>query len=381
MSIGLYDMDMNTYTLVPFNLEIMKLAAYYKKKGEIVVLSPTYCPERHTKFIIRKDYNDGNYPPQFATTPNVEYGGNAFTNNTYKPLPLEIEMMKPDSSIYTKMQSVIEQAAGYETATKKKIFKNMMEAEHCRLSLDGKTIWGNYEKQFHYLPAARNLMLHDYDLAAIPGSFEVVQDILAHARTDGWATRVGMKYPVRVHQGEDLLKWCSLRPNSTFYSLEYDGVIPNDAFNEFVGQVREQSIYKQLDYYITAGSCDPNDFIKNSLPQIFKQVIISRSYRVFFTLKYEDEFFFDPMWEKVIELMNFYHNSLSSADTSTYLCKIGNDTMYDFANNTTNKKSWYSGEIYSRNEIREIFAFVRENQPELFQMFYECTANSLGGKL
>jgi hypothetical protein len=31
MSIGLYDVDMNTYKLVPFNLELMKIAAYYKK--------------------------------------------------------------------------------------------------------------------------------------------------------------------------------------------------------------------------------------------------------------------------------------------------------------------------------------------------------------
>ena len=29
MSVGLYDMDMATYTLVPFNLELMKLSAYY----------------------------------------------------------------------------------------------------------------------------------------------------------------------------------------------------------------------------------------------------------------------------------------------------------------------------------------------------------------
>ena len=47
MSVGLYDMDMATYTLVPFNLELMKLSAYYKKKREVVILSPIFTPERH----------------------------------------------------------------------------------------------------------------------------------------------------------------------------------------------------------------------------------------------------------------------------------------------------------------------------------------------
>ena len=62
MSIGIMDADMATYTLVPFNLEVMKLSAYYKRKGEIVVLSPHFTPERNTKFIYRKDYNDGDFP-------------------------------------------------------------------------------------------------------------------------------------------------------------------------------------------------------------------------------------------------------------------------------------------------------------------------------
>ena len=48
---------------------------------------------------------------------------------------------------------------------------------------------------------ARQLMLHDYDLGAINGSFEEVQRILKRARTDGWATRLGMKFPVQCHDG------------------------------------------------------------------------------------------------------------------------------------------------------------------------------------
>ena len=77
MSIGLYDQDMATYTLVPFNLELMKLSAYYKKKREVVVLSPYFTPERHQKFHLRKDFDDGNFIMGIEKIPNLEYGGYA----------------------------------------------------------------------------------------------------------------------------------------------------------------------------------------------------------------------------------------------------------------------------------------------------------------
>ena len=46
MSIGLYDDDFMRYAPVCFNLDLMKLSTYYKRKKEVVVLSPTLEPER-----------------------------------------------------------------------------------------------------------------------------------------------------------------------------------------------------------------------------------------------------------------------------------------------------------------------------------------------
>lgn len=121
MSIGIMDADLSTYVLVPFNLEVMKLSAYYKKKREIVVFSPSFTPEKNTKFIYRKDYNDGDFPKNLTKAPNVEYGGLAFSNNVYAPLPREIEIMRPDSSIYEKAEAIIMATPG-RTREKKKIF-------------------------------------------------------------------------------------------------------------------------------------------------------------------------------------------------------------------------------------------------------------------
>ena len=122
MSVGIMDADMATYTLVPFNLEVMKLSAYYKKKGEIVVLSPSFTPERNTKFIYRKDYNDGDFPTGLTKAKNVEYGGLAFSNNIYVPLPREIEVMRPDTEIYARMEQVIKSA---KSGNRKKIYQNI----------------------------------------------------------------------------------------------------------------------------------------------------------------------------------------------------------------------------------------------------------------
>ena len=380
MSVGIMDADMATYTLVPFNLEVMKLSAYDKKKGEIVILSPFFTPNRNTKFFYRKDYYDGNFPRDLTHYDNVEYGGLAFSNNIYKPLPLEIERMRPDSTIYANMESVIRGGPGRDRE-KKKIFQNMIDGEHCRLSLDGKTIWEDYPRQFKFLSAARNLMIHDYDLGAVEGSFQEVKKILERARTDGWATRIGMKFPVQISNGQDLLNWSSLNTNSTFYSLRYDGVIDDDAFAAWVGACREKAVYSQMEYHITSSRYEANEFVEHLLPKIFRQVIISRSYRVFFSLKYDEGFFPDKRWEDVIQLFNYYHNSYAAEPLTRYFNMIANDTLFNFAANSQQKPKSYYGEVFNKDKIREIFVFVRDNHYPLFKDFYECTAEKLGGKL
>lgn len=377
MSVGIMDADLCRYLLVPFNLECMKMSAYYKRHNQLVVFSPIFVPERHEKFIYRKDYEDGEYPLNLLSTSNVEYGGLAFSNNKYKALPIDIEKMKPDSSLYNKMHTALK-----GNQTKDKLWQNMMTAEHIRLSLDGHSIWSDYGRQFHNLKNARNLMLHDYDLNAIEGGFEEVKKIMQRARTDGWATRLGMKFPVQIDDGQTLLNWSEFKTNSMFFGVRYNGVIDDDAFNEWVGVCRERAVFSSIDYHVTSSSYDENHFIKVLLPKILRQVIISRSYRIFFTLNYDEGFFTDSRWGNVIQLFNFYHNSLNSVGVARYLNKIPTDTLFDFAKATSDSPEWYyQGKCFTQTQIRKIFQFVRENNYELFKDFYECSATTLGGKL
>lgn len=379
MSIGIMDADMSTYTLVPFNLEVMKLSAYYKRKGEIVVLSPSFTPHRNTKFIYRKDYDDGEFPRGLTTYGNVEYGGLAFSHNIYQPLPLEIEKMRPDTSIYSKMESKI---LGPSTSERRKIYQNMMTAEHCRLSLDGKTIWPDFTRQFRNLKEARNLMIHDYNLGEVENSFDTVRRLLTRARTDGWATRVGMKFPIQVSDGQEFLNWASLRANSTFYSLRYNGVMDNDCFAEWVQRNYEKANYSQMEYHVTDARYDENHFTTFLLPKILRQVIFSRSYRVSFSLTYDEGYFKDPMWEEVIRLFNFYHTSFLGETEAVFYKKIEDDTLFDFAAHTMKRPyGTYGSDAMTVEQVRKIFQFVREHNYPLFKDFYECNARSLGGKL
>jgi hypothetical protein len=164
MSIGLFDLDMAEYVYVPFNLELMKIGGYYKKKGEVVVLSPIFSPFRHQKFYIRKDIDDGKYPA-LAQYKNIVYGGYAFTGEKYVPMESKFEKRIPDKQIYLTFQK------SFREKSRKKAteFRQMLMGEHGRLSLDDSTIWEDYECQFEKLSrTSKNklIIFHDYDLVA-----------------------------------------------------------------------------------------------------------------------------------------------------------------------------------------------------------------------
>ena len=87
---------------------------------------------------------------------------------------------------------------------------------------------------------------------------------------------------------------------------------------KYVGAVKEKAIFSQMEYNIGTSSYTADDFVKLYLQQIFRQVLISRSFRVRFSLKYDDDFFFDPRWARVIDLINFFHGSYLSQPTSRF---------------------------------------------------------------
>lgn len=375
MSVGLYDDDFATYTHVPFNLELMKYSTFYKGRGEIVALTPFFVPERYTKFIIRKDYFDGRFPPNFLDYDNVTYGGLAFTNNKYVPLDEEIEAQVPDTSIYAKFENTFITKKMYKTN-----FRALVNSTHLRLSLDGRHKWENYEKQFFTSDRRTDFIFHDYNLADIEGAFEVVQDLLKTPSRYKIPNKIGTKFPLKVYDTEALLNWGSLPALRDLYTIQYNGILEDTAFVEFINRAPDKKVLNQFEYNITGGANTPQEVIQN-LPKIYKQVLYARSVLQRVKLVYDEGFFFEKEWERVLDLINIYLGTNLHLSQEVFERYTKGDTLFAFARNLRTYRR-YKNEVMIREEAQQLFRFLKERHYELFSMFYEVsTAELKGGKL
>lgn len=374
-SIGLYDMDFHTYIHVPFNLELMKMSSYYKGKRLLTAFSPTFEPERYSTFIVRKDYNDGIFPKELYTSSNIEIGGRAFSEHKYIPMPLEIERQYPDKNMYLKFESKF-----CTTNANTNLFKTMLNAEHLRLSLDGKTIWDEYKKQINITSKTHCFLFHDYDLNSINGAWEIIQELLSKQQK-GVGYYIGSKFPIQLYTPDDLFKWVGISLMTNNFSIQYNGLLDDEVFCDFILQQKGTSLARQIDYVVTDGCSSEDDFIKNRLPRIFNQAIFSRINRVPISLKYANNFFFDKKWERVIDLFNaFIKNILKVKVSDEFMMWRATEleTLYSFVKSF---EEWhhFKTRSFTKPEVRELFQFVREIDYNLFKDFYEKSRVALKG--
>lgn len=90
--IGLCDLALQQWDkpqLCPPNLEIMKLATYYKQEENqfcrLVGLEETDLSKYDKVYVFSEDKNFIKVPEAFSRAPNIIYGGTAFTNERYVP--------------------------------------------------------------------------------------------------------------------------------------------------------------------------------------------------------------------------------------------------------------------------------------------------------
>jgi hypothetical protein len=106
--IGLVDYDLqssNSINLHPPNLEIMKLATYYKVQGQqfckLVPLDATELSAYERIYFFSEAETQPPIPPQFLRANNVFLGGTAFTNGIYQPFKqTAIDFMLAKPAIY-----------------------------------------------------------------------------------------------------------------------------------------------------------------------------------------------------------------------------------------------------------------------------------------
>lgn len=373
MIIGLYDADIIKYAHVPFNLELMKLSSYYKGKMEIVSLSPFFSPDMYNKFIYRKDYYDGYFPSELLKSEKIIYGGRAFNRDRYIPLDIDIEKQKADVYIYDKVRDIFCTNSGFTTA-----FKIMQRAEHGRLSLDGKNIWNDFEKQFQINRSTRTLFLHDYNLNEINDSIYIIKSIIDNMNKSVSGGFLALKFPIIVNNSNDLFKWCSFKPSANYFLLQYDGLMEDEVLKDFVELQKNTSIGRQLDYFVTCGCTSEEDFIQNRIQKVFRQIVFLRMKRQKINIKYEDNFFTDKRWERMIDFFNSYMNVTITLNKDKFDKVIKFDSLFSFAY-SLEEDPRFKSHIFSKQEARELFQLAREKNYNLFKDFYECHTVELKG--
>ena len=362
MSYVLYDADLPYYPIPFYNLELMKLSSYYKHKREIVGLSPDFSPQRYGNFIVRQDF----YNPrvQSYSGDNITYGGRAFDGERYKPLPIEIEKMKPDISLYGRVRP--NQVKGYSINA----LSTMRRAEHIRLSLDGKTIWKDFEKQLRRDNDCYGVIFHDYDLNQIDGAYELISKELPNWLYSSLGRRVGMKFPVQVDNKEDLCKWLSLSPMGTYFSLCHNGLITNDYIPELVEARRKTTAVRQTSMDISK-VYTPKELINSGIQRIFRTIINLRSHQLVFSLIYDENLFIDDNWKMVMKLINRYNKHLVDGYDNEFFQRVEPfETLYSYCRAAI-KQYQIKEPLLTKESIQSIFQFVREENYELFKDFYE----------
>lgn len=364
MSYGLYDGDLKLYPRVPFfNLELMKLSTYYKSKREIVSLSPTFTPQRYSNFIIRQDYfSQQTYPLHYK---NVVYGGRAFEGQKYHPLPIEVEICKPDINLYNRIK-----LPANATTIEKSNLSVMRRADHLRLSLDGTTIWKDFEKQLPNHTHKSGFIFHDYDLGKVKDAPKIIEELLKYYVKAPKNRRIGMKFPTQVNTEKDLITWLNFLNTGAHYYMQYNGLINKSYVEEIASLCRGTSKAIQTSMNVTANTTY-SEFITTDILKILPLVSSLRSHQCGFLLIFDNPFFADKRWIAVMDLLQryCYHISSNISDPDYYKRVSPYETLFSYTKNLTEQ---YGTARLPKQKAQEIYQFVREQNYELFTQFYEC---------
>lgn len=362
--VAVFDYDFFNYENVIPNLECAKLVTYHRNNNDIALLAPVLAPARYSKFIVRKEYDDGIYPKELFL-PNCEYGGRAFTSTKYKPLSDKIERTIPDMHIYDKYI--------YHFGKKEKDLtqiKRILNCAHMRLAPDSENLlpFESFAPYFDLKPTG--IFLHDYDLASLK-PYDLIKRLQDQRH---FVTKfginpypVGNKFPIKIYSSDELAKWMQIVTIPNAFFLEYYGLMTDEVLYRLC--VDNSRMARQIYYNITYGCSSENDFFKNRLQQIFIQALFLRKAGVKILLTYGEDFFKTPELKNLIELLNcmisfqWQEGFLPNTQSLFAFCK-GNEKLH--------YTSWaFKNVTVTTEENRDIFQFVRENNYELFKLFYE----------
>lgn len=282
-----------------------------------------------------------------------------------------MEHIEPDFTIYDKYTTLYG-----ALKTDQKQIKTILNATHVRLSLDGKTL-----EPFPFdrlRPRHPCVILHDYDLNSVPGAFELLQEVAA-SRPSGLSYRIGNKYPINVYDFQELQKWLKLPPMGKCFYLQFNGVFTDE---EIIELLRVPTLgLRQLVYNFTYGCSGEDEFVKQILPQIYKQALFLRSCRQKILLNIDTDFFKTKELLDLLKLIDCFYGKTQHLD----LLMPETQTLYKYC--SWNKRAelevlpWVHFRV-SLDEMRASFQYIRKHNYEVFDMFYSMpNVIAKGGKL
>lgn len=270
---GLIDWDlfmMNTQAM--FNIDLMKVSTYLKKQGKFVKLITTLDPsllDYYNTVYIFKNVDDGYYPADFFSAPNVEVFG-AVAGGGHSMLSEEMEQSAPDMYIYLKAKKFFNRSD-----EDKKRFEKLNEAVHLRVSHDGKNVTNNWLKPLLDIPVpmgmgGQTLHIHDPFITDIPDGWDAIN------RAADQENRISphelwFKYPLICYTDDEFLAWRSFKKNNITQIYELNFVPDTETLFRSVRMKTTPSYKKQYKHggensviYINIPwNYNANDFIKN----------------------------------------------------------------------------------------------------------------------
>lgn len=337
---------------IVFNLELMKLVTHHKREHDFVKMLHTYDFERYSKIIIRKDYEDDDYPTEIFNNSKTEAGGLVFSGGEYVPLNIEIEKLAADTSIYSQMSRYYN-----SNVTDKQRFKTLLNTNHFRISLDEKNIWSDWEKQllFVNLSTIQNFIIHDRDIVKIKGALEALVNLQNSANPMGG--RLGFKYPIHIYTDNELLEWSKLRRLKLFSTFYLWNLMKDVTINKIIQKETLQLIY-QLPWA---------EINSEVLETIYKQAVFLGDNNAQLLLNIVGESPKNQIEQQLIVLLNQYFSYLRIPSNQQPL------TLFTFS-------KYYSN--WLKVDLRKIFEHIRIKYPGLFKLSYECAqAHIIEGKL
>lgn len=363
-TIAIYDYDFFNYENVIPNLECAKLVTYYRNHRDIALLAPALTPTRYTKFIIRKEYNDGIYPKEFFL-PNCEYGGRAFNPEKYQPLDPRIEQTIPNMHIYDKYVDHF----GRKRNEIQQI-RRILNCAHMRLAPDSQNLLSFETLQKNFETKVSGIFLHDYDLASLK-AYDLIKQLQDQREFKTKAGvnpyPVGNKYPIKIYSSEELQKWLKIVVIPEAFFLEYYGFMTDEVLNNLCLDNRRMA--RQVYYNVAWGCSSENDFLFNRLPKIFVQTLFLRRAGIKILLTYDKNFIVTKELQNLLELLNCW---ISFQWQENFL--PARQTLYNFcySNAHVHYTTWaFQNVTLTVQETRDIFQYIRERNYDLFKLFYE----------